>query len=618
MKRPFNSLFFQSRQKSAEISRTRWNWLSIGGKILRKTCMALGAVVLFSLVMGFIAATILRGAQSLPEEMILVLNVTDPIGESDVVQSFSDPFAAAPSRVSDLVAALDRAARDKRVKGLLLSLDAGGMELAHIQELRAAVKRFRAAGKFAHAYTASFADLGSGIGAYYLAAAFDEIWMQPVGMVSITGLALEVPFARGVLDKVGAKPEFLHREEYKSAMESFTNTGMSGPSRENLQSIMDDFSRQIFYDITEDRKIKKPDMQKLVDQGLITGKDALKAGLITKLDYGDKLLDHARETVTGKKDGEETPLIAIEDYADVTAAREYDIAEANAAFVHVTGEIVPGADPEPGFATGDYIASGIMEAAESDSIQVIVVRVDSPGGSPTASETIRRAIVYAKEKGKKVVVSMGPVAASGGYWITVDADHIFALPTTLTGSIGVIMGKFELSQLWKKVGVNWESIGWGENSRLWSINAPLKETERAALTTAIDATYDAFLERVAEGRNMEPGKVRELAKGRAWTGLQAVKNGLADDLGGLDTALDHAATLTGGKTRKDLRMVVLPRPLSPMEQLVSLLGGRVAMAQFGYGSEIWNTLRPTVQQVRTLERLGPVQAYDPSLRSVRP
>ena len=609
MKRRIGSLFYRSNPQQQEGARRRWHLPSILGGFLRKTCIVLGAIMLFSILLGIVAGMIVGDKGALPDDMILTLDATQPIGETDSGRSLMSPLEANGATVQDIVATLDRAGRDERVRGLLVNFETGGVELAHIQELRAAVKRFRAAGKFAHFYTASFADLGSGIGAYYLASAFDEVWMQPVGFVTVSGLALEMPFARDVLDKVGANPEFLHREEYKSAMESFTNSEMSAPNREMMTSIVEDFAMQIAGDITRDRKIDAKTFQPLVDRGLIPADEAMKAGLVNRLGYSDLMLSAAREKVTGEEGAEEPETVSVEDYFDATLPDKPSKRVANVALVRVSGEIIPGSEPEPGYATGEYIAEAIHDAADDDKIKIIVVRVDSPGGSPSASETIRRALLYAKERDKKILVSMGPVAASGGYWLTVDADRIFALPSTLTGSIGVIMGKFELSRLWDKVGVNWQAISWGENATMWSMNQKLTDSERQTLNQAIDATYTSFINRVANGRGMKQDEVRKLAKGRAWTGLQAKKNGLVDEIGGLDTTLDYAVELLKVSDRSRLRIVELPEPLSPIEQLMVLLGDQVSMGKFDLAAAFGVPANPYAKRMEAMRRGGPVQAY---------
>lgn len=619
MKRQLGSFYYKPKSREGAIRRKRWHVPSIIGRIVRKTCMVLGAIMLFSIVMSILSGVLLSGSKtSLPKDMILVLNVESGIGESGIQSSLIDPFAMKSITTHDLVSTLHKAKGDKRVRGLIVSLDHAGIELAHIQEIRTAVKEFRENGKFAHLYTPSFADLGSGIGAYYLASAFDEIWMQPVGMVTISGLSIEMPFAKEALDKIGAKAQFFQREEYKSAMESFTNESMSPANQESMASILNDLSAQILTDISFDRKLEPAALRQLVDKGLLTGEEALQGGLIDRIDYADILVSEVREKITGEKKGEEPPLVLVEDYLVTKPFDEYKSGRKDIALVSVSGQIVPGSQPESGYATADYIAQAIHEAADDDAIEAIVLRVDSPGGSPTASETIRRAIVYAKGEGKKIVVSMGPVAASGGYWVSVDADHIFAAPSTLTGSIGVIMGKFEVSKLWEKLGINWDTVRWGQNAGMWSVNEGFTETERARMNVAIDSTYEDFLTRVAEGRNMKTDDVRKVAKGRPWTGAQAKGFGLVDSLGGLDEALDYTAQQVGLKSRDDVNIVIMPKPLTAFEQLMMLMGHQVAMGKFLQShAQVFENLKPAVRAMDAVQRGGALQAYDSDVQRLK-
>lgn len=613
MKRRFGSCFYTRKSSPDEVSQKCWNIPRIAGTALKRSCMVIGAIVLFSIVMGIISASFFGGKKSLPKDMVLIVNLSDPVVETRLRASLTNPLGGGGMTVRGFTDMLDAAGRDSRVRGLLLSLDTGAMELAHIQEVRNAVKRFRSGGKFAHIYTASFSDLRSGTGAYYFASAFDEIWMQPAGLVSLTGLSLEMPFAKEALDKIGVNPQFLQREEYKSAMESFTNTHMTPASREAMQAVLDDYSRQIFEDIAMERQIKNDVLQAQFNQGLITGDDALKAGLLTHIGYADQLIDTVRERITGNKDSETPALVLAEDYASVMLDRRQP-KQAQVALVRVSGQIVPGSRDEPGLAYGDTIAAAIMEAADRGDVKVIVVRVDSPGGSPSASETIRRSIVYAKEEGKKVIVSMGPVAASGGYWLAVDADKIYALPTTLTGSIGVVMGKFELSGLWDKLGVNWDGIRWGENADLWSMTKPLTASNRAALEAAIDSTYADFLSRVAAGRDMDRAAVRDIAKGRVWTGNQARANGLIDELGGLETVLEYASLQAGIPQGHRVRVVELPQPLSAFQELMRLMGSQVSI---GSVLPFLKSVEPELRSINALKEMGPVQVYAHDLPRVR-
>lgn len=610
MKRRLGSMFYTVKPRKDEMFKKRWNVASILLKILKKTCMALGAFVLFFVVLSAVGLFFVdkEAEVEIPQNMVLVYNMDKPLPETLAPPSLAAPFESSHITAQNFIDSLNTASKDKRVHGLVVKLNSAGIELNHIQEIRKALKDFKKSGKFAYIYAPSFSELGSGIGAYYLAAAFDEIWMQPVGFLSVTGLSLEMPFARGLLDKVGVTPEFLHREEYKSAMESFTNTSMSPANREMMQSILNELSGQILNDVAMDRKIPAKTLQSYINQGLFTGQDALKAGLITHLNYYDVLSDKLDQKILGERDKTHSLQVTLEDYYDVVVQKYEDNKKGNVALVSIDGEIVAGEDQETGYATGDYIAKAILQAAEDDDIKVIVLRVNSPGGSPVASETIRRAINIAKGNGKKIVVSMGALAASGGYWVCVDADKIYALPTTITGSIGVIMGKFAIADLWKKLGVNWDGMSWGDNAKLWSVNDAMTQAHRAVLNNAIDSTYQDFIARVAHGRKMDEQRVRSLAKGRAWTGSQAVKLGLVDELGGLDDALDSAAHMLGKKDRSEISLLVLPKPLTPFEQLMALMGEEVRAGRFDFGA--YNGLFKLFDSAKAVERSGFIQTYD--------
>ena len=384
----------------------------------------------------------------------------------------------------------------------------------------------------------------------YLASAFEEIWMQPVGMLSISGPSFEMPFAREALRKIGLRAEFFQREKYKSAMENFTNSDISKENEENLRSLIGSLTDEMIAGITKDRKRSSAEIKQQVDKGLLTGDEALSAGLIDRLDYPDVMLSEMREKATGNPEDKSINLVTLARYSqDKVKPKKSAMKRPAVALIYITGTIVEMTGPQ-GNAGADKISAAITEAYEDNDIGAIVLRVDSPGGSPSASETIRRSLVKAQEKGKKVYVSMGPVAASGGYWVATHADKIFALNGTVTGSIGVVMGKFEASELWKKIGVNWQGPQVGENADIWSINKPFDQRATQRINALIDYTYDAFLSRVSEGREIDKDQARKVAQGRAWTGQQAQKNGLVDEIGGLHDALDAAALVVGDAIEK--------------------------------------------------------------------
>lgn len=616
------SLFYKPKKRTKEISEKRWKIGSIIYQAIRKTCTVIGALILFSALLSSILVMASGGdsVAPLPDDMVLVFKIEDGITEIQTRPTLFEPFPFYRPTIRNVVDTIDKASEDDRVRGIIFSLKGGGVNLAHIQELRTVINRFKESGKFTKIYAPSYADTG-GLGQYYLASAFDEIWMQPVGMMGITGLTMEMPFVKDALDKVGVDAQFFQREKYKGAMETFTNSNISKPSKEMMESILGGLFEDMIGDISEDRGIPISKLAKLLDKGILTGDEALESGLIDSLDYADTIVAKIREDATGDPEDESVKLISLGKYSQEKwkdKPGQGSKANKDVALIYAVGAIVDIAGAE-GTAGADEISKAIADAYMDEDIRAIVLRIDSPGGSPTASETIRRGIVRAKEKNKKVIVSMGSVAASGGYWIAADADKIFASRGTLTGSIGVVMGKFEASELWKKVGVNWEGPRIGANADIWSLNKPFDAQAVARMNVLIDDVYDHFLSRVAEGRGMSKEQVRKIAQGRAWTGKQAKKNGLVDELGGLDEALDYTAELVVGEgyNRRNINVIRMPRELGRFERLIELFGSEASLGKFfGLDSKMMKQFKALLVQAKLMEE-EPVTTYDPALEMFR-
>jgi protease-4 len=615
------SYFYRPKPSQPAEKPKRWNISKIIWRAVKKTCMVVGAMVLLSALLSTCIVLIVGRSAGpgapLPKDMVLVFNMEEGLAEMQTKPSILDPFPFMQPTVRNVVDAIDRAATDDRVRALVFSLKTG-VGMVHAQELRQAVMRFRQSGKPAKIYAPSFAMGTGGMTEYYLASAFDEIWMQPVGMLSITGMYLEMPFAQNALDKIGVQAQFFQREEYKSAMESFTRDNISPENREMLSQIINDWSSRMMDEIALSREIDRDMFAQLINEGIFTGEEALKLGLIDRLAHPDLIRPEIQAAATGNPEDETVQLYPLGDYAARKPAQRAS-ADNKVALIYVVGSIVD-SEGAGGRAGASEIAATISAASEDEAIKAIVVRVDSPGGSPTASETIRRALVRAQEKGKPVIISMGPVAASGGYWVAANADKIYAMPGTLTGSIGVVMGKFEVSDLWEKIGVNWEGPQFGANADMWSINQPFDEAATARLNVMIDSTYEAFLSRVAEGRNLTPEETRRIAKGRAYTGETAQELGLVDELGGLHAALDGAAKEIGFDDRTQINVVKMPRELGGLERLLELIGQDVSI-----GNWIGATSAKDLISTRQVERIAgevqllnesPVVVYDPLLAGV--
>lgn len=552
----------------------------------------IGLAALICIVL--IGITVSRFANFLPEPLpgriLLTYTFKQGLRETPGKPTLTQPLLRPPTTLHEVIGALQRAESDPRVQGFVARLQDVDYSTAQVQELRAAVHSFRKAGKFAWIFGEGFGGFSPGMGDYYLAAAFDEIWLQPVGLVSITGVAAEVPFVRDLLDKVGVLPQFGHKGRYKSGPESLTHSEMTAPNREAMESLVSDLFGQMAAGIAADRKFEEAAFRGHVNGAPYSDAEALSRRLVDRVGYYDELLEAAKAKA-GVKDEKPVALLGYLFNVKTTEldmgvsgfAHQYlkkaDPAAATRnrrkiALIYGAGAIVPyksssGTFGESGM-SADKITEAFAIARDDEDVAAIVFRVDSPGGSPQASETIRRAVIQAQKKGKPVVVSMGGYAASGGYWVATPADKIVAQPGTITGSIGVFGGKLALSPLWEKIGVNFTGIAEGENARMWSPNKPFSEAEFARFDAALGATYEAFLQRVAEGRKITRAEAEAVAEGRVWTGRQAKEKKLVDELGGLDRAVEIAKELAKIDPKEKALVEQFPPPKSALEQFMSL------------------------------------------------
>lgn len=475
-----------------------------------------------------------------PDSMLLTLDFTLPVAEK--------PRGLSLTRLLDenketplyaLVRAIDKAKDDPRVKGIAARFGTGEKpSLSQVQEIATALARFRASGKPTYAFAPSYGSFGPGGALYALAAQFEHIWLQPIGSVGLTAIGIEAPFGKTALEKIGIQADFMRREDYKSMMENAARDSFSPAVRENMQSMLDSIQTQIVDLIAGGLKKKPEDVRALLARGPFTANEAIQEGLVSKLGYEDEMHKEIKEAT-----GDRAEKVEPSSYLAFRAREDKTEAKADVALIYAEGMIPDSASRSPSrFAADDMIdaeeiAKAFEKATENPKIKAILFRVSSPGGSPTASETIRRAVVKAKESGRPVYVSMGPVAASGGYWIAMEGNRIFASPGTITGSIGVVAGKFVLGGLYDKIGITWDSLGAEDSARLWSSRRPFGPKERARMDAMLDETYNAFLQNVSAARKIPMDKMPAVAKGRVFTGAQAIESGLIDGLGGMDTAL---------------------------------------------------------------------------------
>jgi len=465
--------------------------------------------------------------------------------------------------------ALERGAGDPRVKGIYTHINGDSLGLAKTQEVRDAIAAFRGKGKFAIAFSESFGEFGGGTRPYYLATAFDEIWLQPLGAVGLVGLHAEMPFLRGTLDKLGIQPSFARREEYKSAVNFLTESEMTAPQREEMESLLASMAGQIARGIADTRHLSESEVQGLIDRGPLFADEAKAAGLVDRLGYRDEAIDEAH-----RRAGSGAELVSSARY--VEGAGHPHNKGPTIALIYGSGLIVQGggaASPLSGTAemSAREVSRAFRAAFRDAKVRAILFRIDSPGGSAVASETIWREVVRARERGKPVIVSMGDAAGSGGYYVAAPADKIVAQPATLTGSIGVLAGKLVVTHLLNKIGVTTDSAERGANSGMFSTFRDFSPAERQRLDAFLDLTYRGFKQHVAAGRHLSEDAVEAVAKGRVWSGEEAKAKGLVDALGGYAVALQLAREAAGVAADAPVKLVVYPREKSTAELIFDRL-----------------------------------------------
>jgi protease-4 len=547
-------------------------------------------------LLGFLS---FLGKPGVPASTILEVNFERGAVETIPDDPVAEVMLKGSLPVRDVVDALEKAAEDRRVEAFVAKIGAGGMGIAHVQEIRDAVLRFRESGKPAIAWAETFGEFGPGNGGYYLATAFDEIYLQPSGDIGLTGLMYEGVFIRGTLDKLGVVPRMDQRFEYKNAMNMYTERSFTEPHREAMERMMISQFEQMLDGIAEGRGITVDQAQDLVDRGPFLASEALEAGLVDGLAYRDEVTQKVRESA-----GEKARLLFLAKYLE-RAGRPHGRGD-TVALVHGYGAVTRGSSgysPLTGTVTmgSDTVAGALRTAIDDDRVKAILFRVDSPGGSYVASDTIWRETLRAKKAGKPVVISMGNLAASGGYFVAMHADRIVAQPGTITGSIGVLGGKMLTTGLWEKLGISWDDVHSSANSTQWTGLHDYTESGYERFQASLDRIYDDFTSKVAEGRSLELEEVRRIAKGRIWSGEDALELGLVDALGGYDVALGQVRELLELEADAPLKVKLFPRKRGALEALLGEEAESSESAAMATLAQVLRTIQPTV---RLLHRMG--------------
>jgi protease-4 len=533
-------------------------------KIIVRFLAILGALWLIGMAIVLVAVIGVKG--KVPSKTILEADFEHSLLENAPDTPTARFMLKEKPTLRDVVDAVDRGATDDRVVGMIARVGASGMGMAQTQEIRDAVLRFRAHKKFAVAYSETFGEFGPGNGAYYLATAFDHIYLQPSGDVGLTGILMESPFAKGTLSKLGMSFRGDHRYEYKNALNFYTETKFTPAHKEATTAIMASWFSQMKDGICQARQIAPDKFEAVVDAGPYLGKEAVDAHLVDAVDYRDVVYRRVKS-----QGGDGAELLYLDKYLS-RAGRLHDHGK-TIALVFGVGAVVRGKseyDPVQGSQAmgSETVAAAIRAAVDDGDVKAILFRVDSPGGSYVASDTIWREVVRAHQARKPVIVSMGNLAGSGGYFVAMAADKIVAQPGTITASIGVLGGKVLTSGLWNKVGLSWDEVHKGQNATMFSGTEDYTPAEWGRFQAWLDRVYVDFTSKVAEGRKLPKERVLEIAKGRIWSGIDAKSLGLVDELGGYDTALRLAKKAANIPEGNEIKIVVYPRPKGLLETLL--------------------------------------------------
>lgn len=532
-----------------------------------------GGVLLAVFFIGIIGIALLAESMGRPQvadNSVLVLNVSGSLPDFSAEDPTARIFGIEQSpSFSNLLSQLRKAKVDSRIGAILLDIDFPGIGWGKADELREAIADFKTSGKPVFAYM----EIGSNK-EYYIAAAADKIYLPPTGDLYINGFAAQSQFYKGSLDKLGVKWEDVHVGKYKSYNEQFTRTDHSPESREVVNAILDDYFNRVVNTVAQSRQKSPEDVKAIIDNAPYNAVEAQKQNLIDGAKYKDEVYAELKNRL-GYKEADELRVTTNNAYKEITPESLGLNNGERIAVIFASGIITPGRSSDGTFGGSqtigsDTIVKAVKDAADDASIKAIVLRVDSGGGSALASDLMWHTIEYAKTK-KPIVTSMGDVAASGGYYIACNSNKIVAEPSTVTGSIGVVLGRPVLGGLYNWLGVSNEYIKRGKNAEIFREDREWTPEEREVFQKNANFFYwDNFVPKVAQGRGKSVEQIHEVAQGRVWTGFQAKERGLVDEFGGLNRAVEIAKELAKLPADKDVKRVVFP---STKPFLESLLGG---------------------------------------------
>ncbi len=542
------------------------------------------------------------------DDTVLHLTFGQPVPEQ-TNNITSSKFSLNPKDIlglTDIVETIDHAAKDDKIKGIYLNPENGlGMGMASATTVRKAIVKFKESGKFVIANSKYYTQ-----GAYYLASAADTVYVNPLGSIDFHGFSAMIPFFKDMLDRVGIKMEVFYAGDFKSATEPFRLNQMTDKNRLQMREFLEPVYANFLAEIGASRKIDVATLRQIADGLKVrTAEDAVALGMVDRIGYTDEIIEQMKRRM-GVDAKKEVKVVSLEDYASsFTKEKDYKSKD-KIALVFAEGDILMNEGDRGTIVDQKYVKL-IREIRKDDKIKAIVLRVNSGGGSAIASENIWRELQLAKEAGKKIVVSMGDYAASGGYYIACNADKIVAEPNTLTGSIGVFSMMPNASKLFdEKLGIHWDTVKTAKYSTGVNPFYDISPVEAAQLQYSTEAMYATFLKRVADGRHMTTDSVHQIAQGRVWVGERARQIGLVDEVGDLDRAMAIAAELSG---LEKYRLVEYPKQIEPLQELINELtgeGGDKGIQGKAIEKEMAE-IYPNYKQVKSWLKMQGVQARLP-------
>jgi len=552
---------------------------SLAGTLVGLFLFSVGVVLL---VAGALAALVALGgrdasAPAFDKGSYLVLNLSTNFTDAPVELDLGPLGGGAESvQLRTATRALRAAAKDERIAGVYLTGDLSpadfGSGYAALRELRAALEEFRGAGKPVQAYLTQATTR-----TYYVASAADNVALDPYGMILMPGLASQPMFFAGLFEKYGVNVQVTRVGKYKSAVETFTRRDMSPENREEVTQLLGDIWRELLADIARTRRLEPAGIQEVVDrEGLIRAQPALEAKLVDRIAYRDEIFEDLKARTGRAGSREPFRQVALAQYVKqlkdggAEPGRKAG-AKGRIAIVYAEGEIVDG-EGQIGEIGGSELSRTLRRLRQDSNVKAVVLRVNSPGGSASASEVIQREVRLIREV-KPLIVSMGSYAASGGYWISAPADRIFAESSTITGSIGVFGLQFDVQRLASDFGVSFDTVKTGRFADALTITRAKTPEEMAVLQRMVDWIYAEFVAKVAEGRKLTAEQVEAIAQGRVWSGREALARGLVDEIGGLEAAVAHAAKRAG--LGENPRVTEYPRQKEFIEALQEIIERRL-------------------------------------------